>query len=67
MTSQLGVGKYNISTETLFVADLGADSLDAVELVMDSEQEFEINIPDDIVAKIRLVGQAVAYLEANFG
>ena len=67
VASQLGVSKDIISPETLFIADLGADSLDTVELVMDLEEEFAINIPDDIAKKITTVGQAVAYIERNRG
>jgi acyl carrier protein len=53
----------DIVAETSFVNDLGADSLDVVELVMELEEEFDINIPDDAAEKIQTVGQAVDYIE----
>lgn len=65
VSEQLGVDKDKISPETSFVNDLGADSLDTVELVMELEEEFDINIPDDAAEKIQTVGQAVEYIEAN--
>jgi len=65
VSEQLGVDKDKISPETSFVNDLGADSLDTVELVMELEEEFDINIPDDAAEKIQTVGQAVDYIEAN--
>jgi len=61
---QLGVNKDQISRETSFVNDLGADSLDTVELVMELEEEFDINIPDDAAEKIQTVGQAIDHIEA---
>lgn len=63
VAEQLGVNKEQITTETSFVNDLGADSLDVVELVMELEEEFDINIPDDAAEKIQTVGQAVDYIE----
>jgi acyl carrier protein len=65
VSSQLGVSKENITAETSFISDLGADSLDTVELVMELEEEFEINIPDDAAEKIQTVGQAVEFIEKN--
>ncbi len=65
VAEQLGVDKDKISPETSFVNDLGADSLDTVELVMELEEEFDINIPDDAAEKIQTVGQAVEYIEQN--
>ena len=62
---QLGVSKDQISNETSFVNDLGADSLDTVELVMELEEEFDINIPDDAAEKIQTVGQAIEYIEKS--
>ena len=62
---QLGVNKEQINNETSFVNDLGADSLDTVELVMELEEEFDINIPDDAAEKIQTVGQAIAYIEKS--
>ena len=65
VSSQLGVSKENITAETSFISDLGADSLDTVELVMELEEEFEINIPDDAAEKIQTVGQAVEFIEKH--
>jgi acyl carrier protein len=65
VAEQLGVDKEKITPETSFVNDLGADSLDTVELVMELEEEFDINIPDDAAEKIQTVGQAVEYIEAS--
>jgi acyl carrier protein len=67
VASQLGVSKEQITPETSFINDLGADSLDTVELVMELEEEFEINIPDDAAEKIQTVGQAVEFIENNQG
>ena len=67
VAEQLGVDKEKIKPETSFVNDLGADSLDTVELVMELEEEFDINIPDDAAEKIQTVGQAVEYIDANSG
>ena len=63
VAEQLGVEKDRIKPETSFVNDLGADSLDTVELVMELEEEFDINIPDDAAEKIQTVGQAIGYIE----
>lgn len=65
VSEQLGVEKDKISRETSFVTDLGADSLDTVELVMELEEEFDINIPDDVAEKIETVGQAIDYIEKS--
>ena len=65
VSSQLGVSKENITAETSFISDLGADSLDTVALVMELEEEFEINIPDDAAEKIQTVGQAVEFIEKH--
>jgi acyl carrier protein len=67
VSEQLGVDKDKISAETSFVNDLGADSLDTVELVMELEEEFDVNIPDDAAEKIQTVGQAVEFIEKNSG
>ncbi len=67
VSEQLGVDKDKITAETSFVNDLGADSLDTVELVMELEEEFDINIPDDAAEKIQTVGQAVKFIEENSG
>ena len=63
VAEQLGVDREKVSPETSFVNDLGADSLDTVELVMELEEEFDINIPDDAAEKIQTVGQAIEYIE----
>jgi len=65
VSEQLGVNKEQVSRETSFVNDLGADSLDTVELVMELEEEFDINIPDDAAEKIQTVGQAIDYIEQS--
>lgn len=65
VAEQLGVDKEKINNETSFVNDLGADSLDTVELVMELEEEFDINIPDDAAEKIQTVGQAIEYIEKS--
>lgn len=63
VAEQLGADKDKISRKTSFVNDLGADSLDQVELVMELEEEFDINIPDDAAEKIQTVGEAIAHIE----
>ena len=63
VADQLGVEKEKVKPETSFVNDLGADSLDTVELVMELEEEFDINIPDDAAEKIQTVGQAIEFIE----
>ena len=67
VSEQLGVDKEKISRETSFVNDLGADSLDTVELVMELEEEFDINIPDDAAEKIQKVGEAIDFIEKEKG
>ncbi|MDT8406888.1 MAG: acyl carrier protein [Methylococcales bacterium] len=64
VAEQLGV-KEDISNDASFVDDLGADSLDTVELVMALEEEFECEIPDDEAEKITTVQQAIDYIEKN--
>ena len=64
VAEQLGVDKEKVSPDTSFVNDLGADSLDTVELVMELEEEFNINIPDDAAEKIETVGQAIEFIES---
>jgi acyl carrier protein len=59
----LGVNKEQVARQTAFVEDMGADSLDVVELVMELEEEFEIQIPDDQAEKIKTVGEAIDYIE----
>ena len=63
VAEQLGVGKDQITRETSFVNDLGADSLDTVELVMELEEEFDITIPDESAEKIQTVGQAIDHID----
>lgn len=65
IVDKLGVDESEVTTESSFVNDLGADSLDVVELIMEFEKEFDTSIPDDQAEKIQTVGQAVDYLEAN--
>jgi acyl carrier protein len=65
VAEQMGVDKATITRETSFVNDLGADSLDTVELVMEFEDEFDIQIPDEDAEKIQSVGQAIDYVEAH--
>jgi acyl carrier protein len=59
----LGVNKEQVTRSTSFTEDIGADSLDIVELVMELEEEFEITIPDDQAEKIKTVGEAIDYIE----
>ena len=62
---QMGQSKEKVSEETSFINDLGADSLDTVELVMELEDEFDLSIPDEEAEKIRTVGDAIKYIEEN--
>jgi len=62
---QMGTTPDKISLETSFINDLGADSLDTVELVMEFEDEFEINIPDEDAEQIQTVGKAVDYINGK--
>ena len=63
IVEQLGVDEEEVTPDASFVDDLGADSLDTVELVMAFEEEFDINIPDDAAEKIQTVGQAIKFIE----
>ena len=65
VSEQMGVSKDQVTKETSFVNDLGADSLDTVELVMEFEEEFDITIPDEEAEKIQTVGQAIDYIEQH--
>ncbi len=65
IVKQLGVNPDEVSEDASFVEDLGADSLDTVELVMELEKEFNIEIPDDDANDIRSVGEAVKYIESK--
>lgn len=62
---ELGVEREKLVPEASFIEDLGADSLDIVELVMEFEKEFGIDIPDEDAEKLRTVGDAMAYLEGK--
>ena len=65
VVSELGVEAEKVTPEASFVEDLGADSLDTVELVMAFEEEFGIDIPDEDAEQMSTVGEAVKYLEKN--
>jgi acyl carrier protein len=65
IVEQLGVEESDIAIESSFIEDLGADSLDIVELIMALEEEFEIQIPDNDAEKIATVGDAVDYIKNN--
>ncbi len=65
VTDQLGVDKESLSPEANLLDDLGADSLDVVELVMALEEAFGIEVPDDDVENIRTIGDIVQYIEAR--
>ncbi|MEW6313284.1 MAG: acyl carrier protein [Pseudomonadota bacterium] len=67
VAEQLGVNEADIKSDSSFVNDLGADSLDTVELVMALEEEFECEIPDEEAEKITTVKQAVDYINAHLG
>jgi acyl carrier protein len=62
---KLGVDESEVTPEASFTNDLGADSLDTVELIMEFEKEFDIAIPDDQAEKISTVGEAIKYIEDN--
>ena len=63
VVEQLGVDESEVTPEASFIDDLGADSLDIVELIMAMEDEFGIEIPDDVAEKITTVGDAVEYIK----
>jgi acyl carrier protein len=65
IVDKLGVDEGEVTMEASFTNDLGADSLDTVELIMEFEKEFNIAIPDDQAEKIATVGDAVKYIEDN--
>ena len=65
VAEQLGVDKDKITRDTSFVNDLGADSLDTVELIMELEEEFDTTIPESTAEQIQTVGQAIDFLEQN--
>lgn len=65
IVDKLGVEESEVNNEASFTNDLGADSLDTVELIMEFEKEFNIAIPDDQAENIQTVGDAVSYIEEN--
>ena len=65
IADQLGVGEDEINAESSFIEDLGADSLDIVELVMAMEEEFEVEIPDEEAENIKTVGDAINYINTH--
>ncbi|HRY31478.1 MAG TPA: acyl carrier protein [Bacteroidales bacterium] len=65
IVDKLGVDENEVTPEASFTNDLGADSLDTVELIMEFEKEFNIAIPDDQAEKIGTVGDAISYIENN--
>nr|YP_009313938.1 Acyl carrier protein [Hommersandiophycus borowitzkae]SCW22192.1 Acyl carrier protein [Hommersandiophycus borowitzkae] len=67
VVQQLGVDKKQVTEEAKFAEDLGADSLDTVELVMAIEEEFSIEIPDEYAEKISTLGEAVEFIEEAVG
>jgi acyl carrier protein len=67
IVEQLGISREEIKPEASFIDDLGADSLDIVELVMAMEETFDVEIPDDDAEKIQTIGDAVKYLKDKIG
>ncbi len=67
IVDKLGVDPAEVTPEASFTQDLGADSLDTVELIMEFEKEFELSIPDEEAEKIATVGDAISYLEKQVG
>ena len=67
IVEELGVERDKLTSDAIFMEDLGADSLDTVELVMAFEKEFDIDIPDEEAEKLRTVGQAMKYLHDKMG
>ena len=67
IVEELGVEREKLTSEASFMEDLGADSLDTVELVMAFEKEFDIDIPDEEAEKLRTVGDALRYLQEKLG
>ena len=65
IVDKLGVDEAEVTPEASFTNDLGADSLDTVELIMEFEKEFELSIPDEEAEKIETVGIAIKYIEEN--
>jgi acyl carrier protein len=65
IVDKLGVDESEVTNEANFINDLGADSLDTVELIMEFEKEFDIQIPDDKAEAIATVGDAISFIEAS--
>ena len=65
IVDKLGVDEAEVTTTASFTDDLGADSLDTVELIMEFEKEFDIQIPDDKAEKITTVGDAISFIEGE--
>ena len=65
IVDKLGVDESEVTPDASFTNDLGADSLDTVELIMEFEKEFDLSIPDEQAENIQTVGQAVSYLESQ--
>lgn len=65
IVDKLGVDEAEVTPQASFIGDLGADSLDTVELIMEFEKEFDVSIPDEQAEKIQTVGDAIAYLEKS--
>ncbi|MCM1114239.1 MAG: acyl carrier protein [Clostridium sp.] len=65
LAEQLDVEETNITSESLLVEDLGADSLDAIDIVMSVEDEFGIEVPDEIIEKMESVGDIISFVENN--
>lgn len=67
LTEKIGIPESEITPDASFVKDLGIDSLDYAELVMEFEQTFDIKIPDDDADKLQTIGQAVSYIQEKIG
>ena len=65
IVDKLGIDESEVTDESNFMSDLGADSLDTVELIMEFEKEFDLQIPDDEAEKITTVGQAIEYITSR--
>lgn len=65
IVDKLGVDENEVNSDANFIQDLGADSLDTVELIMEFEKEFDVSIPDEQAEKIQTVGHAIEYLETH--
>ena len=65
LVSKLNIANYKIKADSTVIEDLGADSLDTVELILDFEKEFKVSIPDDQTENIQTVGDAIKYIEEH--